>query len=126
MISVKIQSVSDLITNSSSEVFVMYTKEGLQQFKDIVSALIGDDFDNHFNLEIITDDYCAPEDYADRPEEYSDMSFEDWCFKHDADCWEGSPFVEGFVITAKNPKDVDKANKLNQIYSIFESETRYC
>lgn len=51
---------------------------------------------------------------------------EDWCFKHDADCWEGSPFVEGFVITAKNPKDVDKANKLNQIYSIFESETRYC
>ena len=104
----------------------MYTKEGIQQFKDIVSTLIGDDFDNHFNLEICTDEYCAPDDYAERPDEYKDMSFEDWCFRHDSECWEGSPFVEGFVITAKDPKDDDKANKLNQIYSVFESETRYC
>lgn len=104
----------------------MYTKEGIQIFKDIVSVLIGDDFDKHFNLELIIDEYCAPDDYAERPEEYRDMSFEDWCFKHDVDCWEGSPYVEGFAVTAKDPKDLDKANKLNQIYSIFESETRYC
>ena len=56
----------------------------------------------------------------------TNSSFEDWCFRHDSECWEGSPFVERFVVTAKNPRDVDKANKLNQIYSIFESETRYC
>lgn len=47
-------------------------------------------------------------------------------FKHDAEEWEGCPSVEGFIITAKDPRDLDKANKLNQIYSIFESETRYC
>ena len=120
-----IQSLSDLITNSSSEVFVMYTKEGIQTFKDIVSTLIGDDFDNHFNLELDIEE-CWISDYEKRPEEEKDLSFEDWCFKHDAEEWEGRPSVEGFIITAKDPKDLDKANKLNQIYSIFESETRYC
>ena len=126
MESINIQSISYLITNSSSEAFVMYTKEGIQTFKDIVSTLIGDDFDNHFNLELVTDEYCAPDYYAERSEDEKDMSFEDWCFKHNEDTYEGSPYVEGFIVTAKDPKDLDKANKLNQIYSIFESETRYC
>lgn len=125
MKSVKIQSVSDLITNSSSEAFVMYTKEGIQTFKDIVSALIGDDFDNHFNLELDIDEWWIS-DYEERPEEEKDLSFEDWCFKHDTEEWEGRPFVEGFTVITKDPKDLDKANKLNQIYSIFETEARYC
>lgn len=122
---VKIQSVSDLITNSSSEAFVMYTKEGIQLFKDIVSTLIGDDFDNHFNLELDIDEWWI-DDYETRPESERDLSFEDWCFKHDAEECEGSPYVGGFVVTAKDPKDTAKATKLNQIYSIFETETRYC
>ena len=104
----------------------MYTKDGIQQFKDIVSTLIGDDFDNHFNLEVILDEYDAPELYAERPEGDRDLSFEDWCFLHDENTYECRPFVEGFAVTAKDPKDVDKVNKLNEIYSIFESETRYC
>lgn len=125
MKSVKIQSISDLITNSSSEAFVMYTKEGIQTFKDIVSTLIGDDFDNHFNLELNIEEWWIS-DYEERPEEEKDLSFEDWCFKHDVEEWEGRPLVEGFTVIAKDPKDLDKANKLNQIYSIFETETRYC
>ena len=122
---IKIQSVSDLITNSSSEAFVMYTKEGIQLFKDIVSTLIGDDFDNHFNLELDIDEWWM-DDYETRPAEEKDLSFEDWCFKHDAEDCEGRPYVEGVIVTAQDPKDLDKANRLNQIYSIFETETRYC
>lgn len=119
---IKIQSVSDLITNSSSEVFIVYTKEGIQFFKNIVSTLIGDNFDNHFNLEIVTDDYYAPKEYMARPDNYRDMSFENWCFLHDSEYLEDSPFVKGFVIIAKDPKDIDKANKLNQTYSVFKEE----
>ena len=122
---IKIQSVSDLITNSSSEAFVMYTKEVIQLFKYIVSTLIGDDFDKHFNLELDIDEWWM-DDYETRPEDEKDLSFEDWCFKHDAESYEGSPYIGGFIVTAKDPKDVDKADKLNQIYSIFETETRYC
>ena len=122
---IKIQSVSDLITNSSSEAFVVYTKEGIQLFKDIVSTLIEDNFDNHFILELDIDEWYR-DDYETRPEEEKDLSFEDWCFKHDVEDIEGCTYVKGFIITAKDPKDLDKANKLNQIYSIFETETRYC
>ena len=103
----------------------MYTKEGIQLFKDIVSTLIGDDFDKHFNLELDIDEWWM-DDYETRPEDEKDLSFEDWCFKHDAESYEGSPYIGGFIVTAKDPKDTDKADKLNQIYSIFETETRYC
>lgn len=122
---IKIQSISDLITNSSSESFVIYTKEGIQLFKDIVATLIEDDFDNLFNLELVIADYRI-DDYYKRYESEKDLSLEDWCFKRDLKEYEGYPYIRGLIITAKNPKDVDKANKLNQIYSIFETETRYC
>lgn len=119
---IKIQSISDLITNSSSEVFVVYTKEGIESFKEIVSTLIGDDFDNHFNLEIYTNEYLMDE-YI---ESGSELSFEDWCFQYDEENWEGRTAVEGFAVTAKNPEDLNKAKAINNIYSLFEGEERYC
>ena len=121
MKTINIQSISDLITNSSSEVFVIYTKEGIESFKEIVSTLIGDDFDNHFDLEICTNEYLMDE-YI---ESGSDLSFEDWCFQYDNDSYEGSTAVEGFYVTAKNPEDISKAKAINNIYSLFDSEERY-
>lgn len=118
---INIQSVSDLITNSSSEVFMIYTKQGIEDFKEIVSTLIGDDFDKHFNLEIYTNEYLM-DDYI---ESGSDLSFEDWCFQYDNDSYEGSTAVEGFSVTAKNPEDLSKARAINNIYSLFESTERY-
>lgn len=122
----KIQSISDIITNSSSEVFMIYTKEGIQLFKDIVSTLIKDDFDNHFHLELIICTYDSCDNYADRSIYDKDLSFEDWCLKHDETSDEGYPYVEGFKIIAKNPEDKEAAMKLNKIYSIFETTSRYC
>lgn len=118
---INIQSVSDLITNSSSEVFMIYTKQGIEDFKEIVSTLIGDDFDKHFNLEIYTNEYLM-DDYI---ESGSELSFEDWCFQYDNDSYEGSAAVEGFSVTAKNPEDLSKARAINNIYSLFESTERY-
>lgn len=119
---IKIQSISDLITNSSSEVFIMYTKEGIESFKEIISTLIGEDFDKRFNLEIYCSDWVIDE-YA---KSGSNLSFEDWCFEQDQDNWEDLPYVEGFGITARDPEYIKQANALNRIYNLFESETRYC
>lgn len=119
---IKIQSISDLITNSSSEVFMIYTKEGIESFKEIISTLIGEDFDKRFNLEIYCSDWVIDE-YA---ESGSDLNFEDWCFEHDQNSYDGSTYVEGFGITARDPEYIKQANALNQIYSLFESEERYC
>lgn len=119
---ISLQSISDIITNSSSEVFVIYTKEGIESFKEIISTLIGDDFDRHFNLEILTDEYLM-EDYMEEGD--NGLSFEDWCLQHDRDYYEGSSAVEGFVVTARNPEDSDKASAINKLYSLFESEERY-
>lgn len=124
MLVIKIQSASDLITNSSSEVFIIYTREAIQDFKDIISTLIGENFDDVFNLEILYNEWAEEEYAADSDKD--GLSFEDWCFKHDEQSYEGSPYVVGFNITAKDPKDEVKALELNRIYYLFESETRFC
>lgn len=122
---INIQSVSDLITNSSSEVFVIYTKEGIRTLKDIVSQLLNKDFDEYFTVEIICNEYCW-QTYEERPEDESDLSYEDWCFKHceDWNDYDGAPAIENIKIVAKNPEDEKAARLINSIPYIFES--RYC
>lgn len=124
---INIQSVSDLITNSSSEVFVIYTKEGIRTLKDIVSQLLNKDFDKYFTVEIICNEYCW-QTYEERPEDESDLSYEDWCFKHceDWNDYDGAPAIENIKIVAKNPEDEKAARLINSIPYIFESESRYC
>ena len=124
----KIQSVSDIITNSSSEVFVIFTKEGIKILKEIVSKLLNKDFDKYFRIEVTCYDKCW-ESYKERYEDEADLSFEDWCFEHCQD-WkdynDGPPAIENVTIVAKNPEDKETARLLNSIPYIFESETRYC
>lgn len=127
MISVKIQSISDLITNSSSEVFVIYTKEGIEILKSVVSELLGRDFDEHFIIEVNCYEY-ARRTYNNRGEDEADMSFEDWCFKHNEDWndYDGPTAIEGLTIIAKNPEDERIARLISAIPYIFDSESRYC
>lgn len=124
---INIQSVSDLITNSSSEVFVIYTKEGISTLKDIVSQLLDKDFDEYFTIKVICNEYCW-QTYEERPEDESDLSYEDWCFKHceDWNDYDGAPAIENIEIVAKNPEDEKTARLINSIPYIFESESRYC
>lgn len=122
-----IQSISDIITNSSSEVFVIFTKERIQTLKNIISELLGKDFDKHFRVDIICNEYCE-DDYNERGDDEADLSFEDWCFKHceDWNDYEGSPAITDINIVAKNPEDKRAADLLNRLPYLFESESRYC
>lgn len=124
---INLQSVSDIITNSSSEVFVIYTKEGIEVLKELISALLGKNFDDYFTIDITYNEYCE-DDYLERDEDEADLSFEDWCFKHceDWNDYDGPPAVEDITIVAKNPEDEKVASLLNRLPYIFESETRYC
>ena len=51
---IKIQSFSDVITNSSSSVFVVYTESNIKSIKDVVNAILAIDsnytFDDLFNI----------------------------------------------------------------------------
>lgn len=124
---IKIQSTSDLITNSSSEVFVIFTKEGIETLKGIVSELLGKDFDEYFTIQVTCNEYCE-DAYNERGEDEADLSYEDWCFEHcqDWNDYDGPPAINDITIVAKNPEDKRAAQLLNRLPYIFESETRYC
>lgn len=114
--------MTDLITNSSSESFIIYSREGIRDFKEIISTLIGEDFDDCFVIDIIVDDYVL--DYYE--DSGTDQDFDDWCFEHDATEYDGSPYIEGLQIIPKNPKYAAQAEALRKIYQIFDIQERAC
>lgn len=84
MLLIPIQSVSDIITNSSSEVFCTITadKDVLEQIKDILSRVIKDygysDCDPVLSYnskeEILEDGWYSEEDLADKPEQWIEIN----------------------------------------------------
>lgn len=132
----KIIGFSDVITNSSSEVFTIYTEEGLEQIKKIVDAVLkvgGSEltFDDLFTIELCFDEDFAWDEYLD---EHPDASRESvsteellqFCKDHDNECYEGSTLIDGFSIVAKDKKNTEAAQLLNSIDCIFDHEERYC
>jgi hypothetical protein len=66
---IKIQSISDIITNSSTEVFTVYSRSDLNTVKDIVNAILAIDgkytFDDLFTIHMSIDDYAIEDLYND-------------------------------------------------------------
>lgn len=118
----KIQSISDIITNSSSEIFTMYTRSEIKLLKDVISEIFDEDFDNLFVLEYEIKD---SNDFYTR--ENQEQSYEDWALEHDEnlDCDE-TPYVRGIYIKAKNSENYLKAKALNTILNLFEKQEIYC
>lgn len=125
----KIQSFSDIITNSSTEIFTLYTRSDFNLLKDIVNSLLkvaGSDktFDDLFELKIYTSK-DAEIDYADgNPDE----DFIDWCFKHDIDAYNNQKYydgerfyIEGYFIKAKTEEAQSIAQKLSNLNNLFEN-----
>ena len=60
IVDIKVQSISDVITNSSTEIYTIYTKNDVKTIKEIVSALLavnGDStFDDLFDIELLIND----------------------------------------------------------------------
>lgn len=104
-------SMSDVITNSSSEVFCIYDKDSIRRIKELVDSLLpeGKTFDDIFNLEVLIS-YNAPEGISEE-EALSHDSVSTYPF-----------YVEGFKISSKDPKYQQAAKKLTDIDVIFDHE----
>lgn len=127
-----VQSVSDIITNSSSEVFMVYSDQSFKQIKELVNAILainGENkytFDDLFEVEANMDKEWFLEQYP----EYDGLSDEELLEKarqHDEENYgDGYPYVNGYVVTAKNVAHDDIATKLSLLDKIFESYVAYC
>lgn len=152
-VDIKVQSISDVITNSSTEIYTIYTKNDVKTIKEIVNALLavnGDStFDDLFEIELLINDsvfeylwddsQAIQEEYPDKNKFYEYLEnckdpdeldrFEDiWYDIHSYD-WCAS-FYDGYSVTLK--PGIEKTEKLEQAIKaihtldcIFSHEVSY-
>ena len=120
----KVIGFSDVITNSSSEVFVMYDREGVESMKKLVNSILEcagstETFDTLFDVDFEYSEY-----YIRRNE---NMTKEEMYNRAIEDNWngEGVPSIVGIKVTPKDEKNAKTAELLSNIDNIFESESRY-
>ena len=125
----KIQSVSDIITNSSTEVFMVYDKSAFDSIKEIVNAILESTgfeqrFDDLFEIKAI-----VSEDFLEEYPEYKGCSEDELievARQIDEDNYDGWPYVNSYEVVAKDVKDVKLAKILSGFDRIFETHSRYC
>lgn len=131
-IKLTIQSINDIITNSSSEVVVRYDKEGVKQLKELVNSIIAPftelKFDDLFTLTYSREFYDEDDDCVDDeiPEDHPNLDKileESWKKTWDS----GYPDIQGITIRPREGKECMKqaADLLQRIASIFDTEIIY-
>lgn len=128
-IKLTIQSINDIITNSSSEVIIIYDKGGVTKLKKLVNSIIQPftslRFDDLFTVTFCrewydngNDEYMDKEYAEDDPEVeeiWNNRSFEDY------------PEIRSIMIRPKEGKDCmeEAAKLLKNIAYVFDSEICY-
>lgn len=126
---IKIQSVSDIITNSSTEVFMVYNDSAFKNIKELVNAILalaGSDqtFDDLFEIKAGVDEY-----FIEQHPEYADLPEDELLAKAreiDSERYDGYPYVSYYEVTAKEAKNTATAKILSKIDEIFNTYARYC
>lgn len=131
-IKLTIQSINDIITNSSSEVVVRYDKEGVKQLKELVNSIIAPftelKFDDLFTLTYSREFYDEDDDCVDDeiPEDHPNLDKileESW-----KKTWDGGyPDIQGVIIRPREGKECMKqaADLLQTVANIFDTEIIY-
>jgi hypothetical protein len=132
-IKLTIQSINDIITNSSSEVVVRYDKEGVKQLKELVNSIIAPftelKFDDLFTLTYSREFYDWDDDDSvddEIPEDHPDLDkiLENSWKK----TWDGGyPDIQGVIIRPREGKECMKqaADLLQTVANIFDTEIIY-
>lgn len=127
-ITIDIQSYNNVITNSSSEVVVRYSKDGVLALKSIVNELIKPftslRFDDLFNLYYIYENpnTCDYEELSEDVENLDKILDESWENTYDG----GYPSVIGIKVVSKEGKGLENAaNLLERVANIFETSVVY-
>ena len=128
MLVISIQSINDIITNSSSEVVVKYDKDGVSKLKDLVNSIIEPfttlKFDDLFTLSYLDEDNDTGE-YVEYSEDHEDLdSILDKSWKR---TWDGGWPTVTIKITPKEGKDCMEtaASLLENIAYIFDTDIVY-
>ena len=144
---IKVQSISDVITNSSTEVFVVYDSTNVNSIKRIVDAILAIDsnymFDDLFTIKMLVSEHAIYKMYKewdkyfpDKPKPNNEDDFlnyieslsnselntiEDIWIDNDYSTygWEYSPFYEGYKIDIK--EGVEKNDKLQKAVDAIRS-----
>jgi hypothetical protein len=131
-IKLTIQSINDIITNSSSEVVVRYDKEGVKKLKELVNSIIAPftelKFDDLFTLTYSREFYDWDDNLEDDeiPEDHPNLDKileESWKKTWDS----GYPDIQGVIIRPREGKECMKqaANLLQTVANIFDTEIIY-
>ncbi len=127
-----IQSISDIITNSSTEVFMVYDKRAFDDIKDLVNAILNINKDNEYTFDDLFEikESFDKEEFLYQYPQYKSLKDDEIIEKahkiDDENYGEGYPYVNGYIVKAKNPKNKEVAEKLSNINRIFETYVCYC
>ena len=150
---IKIQSISDIITNSSTEVFCMYSQHDKEEIKKLVNAILAlsnsvvtfDDlfeikmdvnWDAAYNLwqgdEELSEKYESDDDFFEFLKTLNDEQLKEYEQKF-AGCYTDTPMslYSGYTVNVKQgvveTDTVKKAKEaINYIKNIFDYEAAYC
>ena len=125
------QSISDIITNSSSEVFTVYNESSIEAIKTLVNSILKAggshyEFDDLFEAKLVIDKDRAEEDYECSGDKEL-MPLKEFITNHDKYCvesGEGYLYTQGIKVI---PKDLDNtrsyfaAGYLSELGNIFEN-----
>lgn len=131
-IKLTIQSINDIITNSSSEVVVRYDKEGVNRLKELVNKLIEPftelKFDDLFTLTYSREFYDEDDNFINDeiPEDHPDL--ENILQRSWEKVWnDGYPDIQGILIRPKQGKECmeQACELLESISDIFGKDIVY-
>lgn len=150
---IKIQSISDIITNSSTEVFCMYSQRDKEEIKKLVNAILAISnstvtFDDLFEIKMdvnweaayriwdndeeIQQKYEMDDDFFEFLKTLDDDQLKEY-EKKMAGCYSDTPMTlyDGYTVSVKQgvveTETVKKAKEaINYIKNIFDYEAAYC
>ena len=131
----KIINFTDVITNSSSEIYAIYHKEGLEEIKNIVNEIlkVGESkytFDDLFTIKFLVDTESDILELWENDYPYDKNPTEEQLVEYalnmiDNDPYSNCNYIYGFEVTAKDPKDFKAAQAIDYIDNIFGRIEKY-
>ena len=141
----KVQSISDVITNSSTEVFIVYDSSNIDSIKHIIDAILSIDghytFDDLFTIKMNLAEYVLDDIYEkwesffpNNPKPENTKEFDEFInslSQEELDeCvnmlnskqtyyWESHPFYEGYSVSIK--EGIEKTDKLQKAVDAIHS-----
>ena len=133
----KIQSISDIITNSSTQVFAIVTNDSIESVKRVVNGILElsgceKRFDDLFIIEPNIDRETVLDLYQDEKgttEIPSDEELREFAINYNWYDYDCPPLVDGIVVIPKDDSSLlskEVAKLIEEIPYVFEHESIYC